>query len=41
VEHVIGRLKNYKILPDRRQLSDGLHHTVQTVTHLHNLALTT
>ncbi len=31
VEHVIGRMKNYKILRDCRQRGDGLHHAVQAV----------
>ncbi len=39
VEHVIGRMKNYKILRDRRQRGDGLHHVVQAVARMHNLAL--
>lgn len=39
VEHVIDRLKNYKILRDSRQRGDGLHHAVQAVAHMHNLAL--
>ncbi len=39
VEHVIGRLKNYKILRDCRQHADGLHHAVQAVAHMHNLTL--
>ncbi|MET9076091.1 transposase [Streptomyces sp. NPDC004232] len=39
VEHVIGRLKNYKILRDCRRRGDGLHHAVQAVAHMHNLAL--
>lgn len=39
VEHVIGRMKNYKVLCDRRQRGDGLHHAVQAVAHMHNLAL--
>ncbi|WP_181794251.1 transposase family protein [Streptomyces sp. WELS2] len=39
VEHVIGRMKNYKILHDCRQRGDGLHHAVQAVAHIHNLAL--
>ncbi|USQ85615.1 transposase family protein [Streptomyces phaeoluteigriseus] len=38
VEHAIGRLKNYKILRDCRQRGDGLHHAVQAVAHMHNLA---
>ncbi|MFD4986505.1 transposase family protein [Streptomyces sp. NPDC058374] len=40
VEHAIGRLKNYKILRDCRQHGDGLHHAVQAIAHMHNLALT-
>ncbi|MFC8198715.1 transposase family protein [Streptomyces sp. NPDC057298] len=40
VEHVIGRMKNYKILRDCRQHGDGLRHAVQAVAHMHNLALT-
>ncbi|WP_443063035.1 transposase family protein [Streptomyces sp. NBC_00483] len=40
VEHVIGRMKNYKILRDCRQHGDGLHHAVQAVAHMYNLALT-
>ncbi|WP_327351289.1 transposase family protein [Streptomyces sp. NBC_01304] len=39
VEHVIGRMKNYKILRDCRQRGNGLHHAVQAVAHMHNLAL--
>ncbi|MFE9976093.1 transposase family protein [Streptomyces hirsutus] len=39
VEHAFSRMKNYKILRDCRQRSDGLHHAVQAVTRLHNLAL--
>lgn len=39
VEHVIGRMKNYKILRDYRQRGNGLHHAVQAVAHMHNLAL--
>ncbi len=38
VEHAIGRMKNYKILRECRQHGDGLHHTVQAVAHMHNLA---
>ncbi|MFK0025063.1 transposase family protein [Streptomyces sp. NPDC090798] len=41
VEHAIGRLKNYKILRDCRQHGDGLHHAVQALAHMHNLALAT
>jgi hypothetical protein len=40
LEHVIGRMKNYKILRDCRQHGDGLRHAVQAVAHMHNLALT-
>ncbi|WP_404200358.1 transposase family protein [Streptomyces tauricus] len=40
VEHVIGRMKNYKILRGCRQHGDGLHQAVQAVAHMHNLALT-
>ncbi|MEV3854947.1 transposase family protein [Streptomyces sp. NPDC050095] len=40
VEHVIGRMKNYKILRDCRQHGNGLHHAVQAVAHMHNLTLT-
>ncbi|MFJ9721293.1 transposase family protein [Streptomyces sp. NPDC101209] len=39
VEHVIGRMKNHKILRDCRQRGDGLHHAVQAVARMHNLAL--
>ncbi|CAL9670964.1 IS5 family transposase IS112 [Streptomyces sp. enrichment culture] len=39
VEHVIGRMKNYKVLRDYRQRGDGLHHAVRAVAHMHNLAL--
>jgi hypothetical protein len=39
VEHVIGRLKNYKILRDCRQRGDGLRHAVQAIARMHNLAL--
>ena len=39
VEHVIGRMKNYKTLRACRQRGDALHHAVQAVAHMHNLAL--
>lgn len=39
VEHAFGRMKNYKILRDCRQRGDGLHHAVQAVARMHNLAL--
>ncbi|WUH98232.1 transposase [Spirillospora sp. NBC_00431] len=38
VEHTFARMKNYKILRDCRQRGDGLHHAVQAIAHLHNLA---
>ncbi|MDX3821682.1 IS5/IS1182 family transposase, partial [Streptomyces sp. AK08-01A] len=34
------RMKNYKILRDCRQRGDSLHHAVQAVARMHNLALT-
>ncbi|GHI93750.1 hypothetical protein TPA0905_32210 [Streptomyces olivaceus] len=39
VEHPFSHLKNYKILRDCRQRGDGLHHAVQAVARMHNLAL--
>ncbi|GGV13470.1 hypothetical protein GCM10010275_63230 [Streptomyces litmocidini] len=39
VEHAFARMKHYKILRDRRQRGDGLHHAVQAVAPMHNLAL--
>ncbi len=39
VEHAFARMKHYKILRDCRQRGDGLHHAVQAVAHMHNLAL--
>ncbi|MFF0537091.1 transposase [Streptomyces coelicoflavus] len=40
VEHTFSRMKSYKILRDCRQRGDGLHHAVQAVACMHNLALT-
>ncbi|MFI6645307.1 transposase [Streptomyces sp. NPDC050504] len=40
VEHTFARMKNWKILRDCRQRGDGLHHAVQAVTAMHNLAMT-
>ncbi|MFI9550482.1 transposase family protein [Nonomuraea endophytica] len=40
IEHAFARMKNYKILRDCRQKGSGLHHAVQAVAHMHNLALT-
>ncbi|WP_338491840.1 transposase family protein [Streptomyces sp. SJL17-4] len=39
VEHAFARMKHYKILRDCRQRGSGLHHAVQAVAHMHNLAL--
>lgn len=41
MEHVICRMKNYKILRDCRQRGDGLHHAARAVARMHNLALAT
>ncbi|MFF7487036.1 transposase family protein [Streptomyces luteogriseus] len=40
VEHVFSRMKRYKILRDCRQRGDGLHHAVQAIARMHDLALT-
>ncbi len=32
-------MKNWKILRDCRQKGDGLHHAVQAVAAMHNLAM--
>ncbi|MDQ8708404.1 transposase family protein [Streptomyces sp. LHD-70] len=39
VEHAFARMKRYKILRDCRQRGTGLHHAVQAIAHMHNLAL--
>ncbi|CAL9661923.1 hypothetical protein SUDANB126_07046 [Streptomyces sp. enrichment culture] len=39
VEHTFSPMKNHAILRDRRQRGDGLHHAVQAVARMHNLAL--
>ncbi|MFI0990832.1 transposase family protein [Streptomyces exfoliatus] len=39
VEHAFARMKHYKILRDCRQRGNGLHHAVQAVAHMHNLAM--
>ncbi len=39
VEHAFARMKHDKILRDRRQRGNGLHHAVQAVATLHNHAL--
>ncbi|ROQ26036.1 DDE superfamily endonuclease [Streptomyces sp. PanSC19] len=41
VEHAVACMKHFKILRDCRQRGVGLHHAVQAVAHLHNLALAT
>jgi hypothetical protein len=38
VEHTFARMKTWKILRDCRQKGDGLHHAVQAVATMHNLA---
>jgi hypothetical protein len=40
VEHTFARMENWKILRDCRQKGDGLHHAVQAVATMHNLAMT-
>ncbi|MFF7505349.1 transposase, partial [Streptomyces lavendulae] len=40
VEHTFARMKNWKILRDCRRRGDGLHHAVQAIATMHNLALT-
>ncbi|MGW8846841.1 transposase family protein [Streptomyces xiamenensis] len=40
VEHTFARMKNYKILRDCRQRGDSLHHAVQAIAHMRNLAIT-
>lgn len=39
VEHAFARMKAYKVLRDCRQKGSGLHHAVQAVAHMHNLAM--
>ncbi|MFJ3941850.1 transposase [Streptomyces parvus] len=39
VEHVFARMKTWKILRDRRLKSDGVHHAMLGIAHLHNLTL--
>ncbi|WP_018349739.1 transposase family protein, partial [Longispora albida] len=41
IEHVIGRLKDWKILRDCRLKHDGLWHAIRAIAHMHNLAATT
>ncbi len=40
VEHTFTRMKNWKIHRDCRQKGDSLHHAVQAVATMHNIALT-
>ncbi|MFE5808364.1 transposase family protein [Streptomyces sp. NPDC056491] len=39
VAHTFARMKNWKILRDCRQKGDSLHHAVQAVATMHNLAM--
>ncbi|MFF0476493.1 transposase [Streptomyces sp. NPDC004284] len=39
VEHAFARMKHCKILHDCRQRANGLHHAVQAVAHMNNLAM--
>ncbi|MGW4699073.1 transposase [Streptomyces sp. NPDC004285] len=39
VEHVLARMKTWKILRDRRLKSDGVHHARLGIARMHNLAL--
>ncbi|WP_225101677.1 transposase [Streptomyces sp. CoH27] len=40
VEHVFARMKTWKILRDCRLKGNGVHHAMQGIARLHNLALT-
>ncbi|WP_329537185.1 transposase (plasmid) [Streptomyces sp. NBC_01450] len=40
VEHVFARMKTWKILRDCRLKGDGVHHAMNGIARLHNLALT-
>lgn len=40
VEHTFARMKNWKIFGDCRQKGDGLHHAIQAVATMQNLAMT-
>ncbi|MFE4306355.1 transposase [Streptomyces sp. NPDC056517] len=39
VEHAFARMKTWKILRDCRLKGDGVHHAMNGIAHLHNLAL--
>ncbi len=39
VEHVLARMKTWKILRDCRLKGDGVHHAILGIARLHNLAL--
>ncbi|WP_326607294.1 transposase [Streptomyces sp. NBC_01799] len=40
VEHVFARMKTWKLLRDCRLKGDGVHHAMNGIARLHNLALT-
>ncbi|MFI6056478.1 transposase [Streptomyces violascens] len=40
VEHVFARMKTWKVLRDCRLKGDGVHHAMNGIARLHNLALT-
>jgi DDE superfamily endonuclease/Helix-turn-helix of DDE superfamily endonuclease len=40
VEHVLARMKNWKILRDHRRKARTLHHTAASIAYLHNPAAT-
>lgn len=39
VEHVLARMKGWKILRDCRRKGDGVHHAMRGIARLHNLTL--
>ena len=40
MEHVLARMKTWKILRDCRLKGYGVHHAILGIARLHNLALT-
>jgi hypothetical protein len=40
VEHVFARMKNWKILRDCRRRGTGLHHAIEGIALMHNIAAT-
>jgi hypothetical protein len=40
VEHVLARMKTWKILRDCRLRGDGVHHAISGIARMHNLMLT-